>query len=136
MKVWSGYGTEHSMNLVMVGKFEDAKSAEAAKEVIDRLTEAAEADEAAGRLVAGDPPEEFSEQLWQLLRELEVNSLGYADLEQFLYDVQVGVDQDKVVITTDEVDVIAFIKVLLHRGAKLKIYSAHEHKGLGYGRPT
>ncbi|WP_024801656.1 DUF6375 family protein [Nocardia sp. BMG51109] len=135
MKVWSGYGTEHSMNLVMIGQFEDAKSARAAKDVIDRLTKAVEADEAAGRQVS-DSPEEFSEQMWQLLRELEVNSLGCADLEQFLYDVQVKVEQDKVVIITDEVEVIAFVKVLLHRGAKLEVYSAHEHKGTGYGRPT
>lgn len=136
MRVWQGYGTEHSMNLVMIGHFEDAKSARAAKEVIDALTQAAEAEQAAGRLEFGDPPEEFSEELFRVLAGLNVHSLGHTDVEQFLYDVKVVVEQEKVVITTDEVEVLAFIKVLLNRGARLEVYSAHDQEGTGYGRPT
>ncbi|MFC9471971.1 DUF6375 family protein [Nocardia sp. NPDC056952] len=136
MKVWNGYGTEHSMNLVMIGQFEDAKSATAAKDVIDQLTRAIEAQQSDGRLIFGDPPEEFSEDLLQLLVDLNIHSLHYTDIEQFLHEVRVVVERDKIVITTDEVDVIAFIKVLLHRGAKLEIYSGHQHKGTGHGRPT
>ncbi|GAA0585810.1 hypothetical protein HPO96_10715 [Kribbella sandramycini] len=136
MKVWQGYGTEHSMNLVMIGHFEDAKSARAAKDVIDTLTKAVEAEEAAGRLELGNPPEEFSEELFQVLSGMDVYSLGHHDVEQFLYDVTVAVEQDKVVITTDETEVLAFIKVLITRGARLEVYSAHDHKGTGHGRAT
>ena len=32
-----------------------------------------------------------------------------------------------VVVQTDEIDVIAFIKVLLARGAKVEMYSMHDH---------
>ena len=39
MKIWQGYGSEHSMNLVMIGHFKDAGSAVKAKELIDSFTE-------------------------------------------------------------------------------------------------
>ena len=38
MKLWYGYGSEHSMNLVMIGRFKDAVAAAQAKRVIDALT--------------------------------------------------------------------------------------------------
>jgi len=136
VKVWHGYGTEHSMNLVMIGHFEDAQSAKAAKDVIDALTGAMEVEQASGRLDFGDPPREFSNELLQVMLDLNINSLGYTDFEQLLYDVRVEVEGDKIVITTDEVEVLAFIKVLLNKGARLEMYSGHEHKGTGYGRST
>ncbi|MCC7212451.1 MAG: hypothetical protein E3K40_11980 [Candidatus Brocadia sp.] len=39
MKIWYGYGSEHSMNLVMIGKFKNAEDAKKTKELIDQLTE-------------------------------------------------------------------------------------------------
>ena len=37
MKLWAGFGSEHSMNLVMIGRFVDASDAAAAKRLIDDL---------------------------------------------------------------------------------------------------
>jgi len=56
MKVWHGYGTEHSMNLKLIGHFADADEACVAVETINRLTAAAEEEHAAGRLEYGEPP--------------------------------------------------------------------------------
>jgi hypothetical protein len=39
MRIWYGYGSEHSMNLVMIGRFKSAVDAEKTKEIIDQLTE-------------------------------------------------------------------------------------------------
>jgi hypothetical protein len=39
MKTWNSYGSEHSANLVMIGKFKNAASAEKAKEAIDLITD-------------------------------------------------------------------------------------------------
>jgi hypothetical protein len=39
MKIWNSYGSEHSANLVMIGSFKDAASAEKAKAAIDEITE-------------------------------------------------------------------------------------------------
>ena len=36
MKIWTGYSSEHSMNLVLIGKFKQAKDAEAVADVCCR----------------------------------------------------------------------------------------------------
>jgi hypothetical protein len=48
-------------------------------------------------------------------------------MEQFMFDVSVDIKGSKVVITTDESEVSAFIKVLLDKGAKVEIYSSHDY---------
>ena len=55
MKIWNGCGSEHSMNLVMIGRFKDAGDAASAKEVIDRLIEQVSADVDDGQMVIGPP---------------------------------------------------------------------------------
>ena len=54
MKIWYGYGSEHSMNLVMTGKFKDAGDAAKAKEVIDWLSEQVASDVEADLMVDGE----------------------------------------------------------------------------------
>lgn len=127
MKVWHGYGTEHSMNLKMIGHFVDADEARAAVEAIAILTAAAEAERVAGRLEHGEPLHLFSDELLAAMSEVSIHSLGYADVEQFLYDTEIEVNGSKVIAQTDEIDVIAYIKVLLARGAKVEMYSGHDH---------
>ncbi|WP_094765106.1 DUF6375 family protein [Luteococcus japonicus] len=127
MKVWHGYGTEHSMNLKMIGHFVDADEAREAVEAIATLTAAAEAERSAGRLEYGEPPRLFSEELLAAMSEVSIHSLGYADVEQFLYDTEIDVKGSRVVVQTDEIDVIAYIKVLLAKGAKVEMYSGHDH---------
>ncbi|SJN37480.1 hypothetical protein FM114_10530 [Luteococcus japonicus LSP_Lj1] len=61
------------------------------------------------------------------MSEVSIHSLGYADVEQFLYDTEIDVKGSRVVVQTDEIDVIAYIKVLLAKGAKVEMYSGHDH---------
>lgn len=133
MKVWHGYGTEHSMNLKLIGHFADASEARAARDAIAALTSVAEAEREAGRLDFGEPPRLFSDELLAVLRETNIHSLGSAEVEQFLYDAQVQVDEADVVVETDEIDVMAYVKVLIAKGAKVEMYSAHDHD-TGVGR--
>lgn len=132
MKVWHGYGTEHSMNLKLIGHFAGVEEAKSTVDAIKVLTKAAHAEQEAGRLEYGEPLRMFSEELLAVLSEVEIHSFGYADVEQFLYDVDVNADGSDVVVQTDEIDVIAFVKVLLARGAIVEMYSMHEH-GTGLG---
>ena len=136
MKVWYGYGSEHSMNLVMIGTFESAAKAEVVEDILDRFRDAAVAEQEAGRLEAGDPPELFSDELLDLVRSAEIYNVGPADIEQFLYEFHVRREGEKLVLATDESAVEGFLKVMLSRNARVEIYSAHDHKGTGYGRNT
>lgn len=134
MKIWYGYGSEHSMNLVMIGRFKDAAGAAKAKEVIDRLTEQVNADVQDGLVEIGEPPKRFSNDMLELLQKLNVHVLSPAELEQFAYDVRVKIEGSQIVLTTDEVDVSAFLKVLIDKGARVEVYSAHDYPDAGYGR--
>ncbi len=133
MKIWKGYGSEHSMNLVMIGHFKEACDAREAKRLIDQLIErvAREAKSDQGNTVPGN---RFTDAMLELMKEAKLYILNPAELEQLLYDVRIDVEDNKIVMTTDEVDVLAFLKVLLDKGARVEVYSAHDYPGKGYGR--
>ena len=125
MKIWFGYGSEHSANLVMIGRFKEAGDAAKAKQVIDQLTEQVSADVQAGLMEINGRTDRFTDGMLALLRQLEIYSIGPTELEQLAYDVTVKVEGDRVDVRTDELDVMAFLKVLLDEGARVEVYSAH-----------
>lgn len=133
MKIWKGYGSEHSMNLVMIGHFKEVRDAQEVKELLNRLAGQVrdDTDQSQTNTV---PQDRFTDRMLGLLRAANLYILSPTELEQLLYDVQVDVDGNKVVITTDEVDVSAFLKVLIDKGARVEVYSAHDYPNMGYGR--
>ena len=134
MKIWYQHGSEHSANLVMIGHFEDATEATKAKEIIDALTTQVEEDQNKGTLVFGSPSERYGKEMLDLLSRLNVASIGPRELEQFAYEVSVKVEGSKIVLTTEENDISAFLKVMFDRGARIEVYSAHDHPDTSYGR--
>ncbi|MBU4533436.1 MAG: hypothetical protein KJ650_07410 [Firmicutes bacterium] len=134
MKVWYGYGSEHSANLVMIGRFIDAADAAKTEQVIEQLTEQVSDDVKAKLMEIGFLADRFTDNLLKLLGEVRVHSLGPAELEQFAYDVNVKRENNQLVITTDEIDVSAFLKVLVDKGARVEVYSAHDYPDTDYGR--
>lgn len=127
MKIWQQHGSEHSANLVMIGHFEDETEAVKAKEIIDALTEQVTKDQESGVLVFGSPSDRYGDEVLDLLMRLNIASIGPHELEQFAYGVNIKVEDQNLVITTDELDIAAFIKVLFHRGARIELYSAHSY---------
>ncbi len=127
MKIWNGYGTEHSMNLVMIGHFKEAAMAETALDTLYEATRVVQTEMDAGRLVVGEPQDRFSLEMLDAISRLELHSIGARELEQFLYDVSVERRGEQIVLSTDEVDVQAFVKLLLSKGARIEMYSAHDY---------
>ena len=128
MKVWKNFGSEHSMNLVLLGSFNSAESAKDAYELLERCREEAQ-DTDLFTVTGWDEPisKRFSDAQREFLKEFELFELGALELEQFAYDVSVILKDDKIRVWTDEVDVSAYIKVLLKYGAKIEVFSAHDH---------
>lgn len=122
------------MNLVMIGHFEKTADAAKAKQVIDQLSNQVNADVKDGYMNVGDPTNRFTDGMLKLLSKLNFHNVSPSELEQMAYDVNVKLDQDKIVITTEESDVSAFLKLLVEEGARVEVFSAHFHKGTGYGR--
>lgn len=134
MKIWQQYGSEHSANLVMIGHFENVVDATRAKEIIDKLTEKVREEESLGTRTLGEPSARYSSAMSDLLLKLNVMSIGPTELEQLLYDVNVNVKGSTIVVTTEEIEVSAFLKILFDQGARIEVYSAHNHPDSEYGR--
>lgn len=134
MKIWYQHGSEHSANLVMIGHFEDTTEATKAKEIIDALTKQVAKDQDKGTLVIGSPSAQYGGEMLDLLGCLNVAWIGPQELEQFAYEVRVKVEGSKLVLTTEEIDISAFLKVMFGRGARIEVYSAHDYPDTEHGR--
>ena len=129
MKIWYGHGSEHSMNLVMIGKFKTAKEAENAFDVLTQLQHGLEE-----HVDLDSPRERYSDATRDLLTRLKCHNLGPNELEQFLYHHEARLEDDQVIITTEESDVSAFLKTMVEKGAKVEIFSGHDYPDAEYGR--
>ena len=126
MKIWNGYGSEHSMNLVMIGSFKQITDASHAKDLIDELKEQVRTEPL--RSYDDDPEEsQFSRQMLDFFIKAKLNTIGPAELEQFNYDVSIEQNGNVLVLKTDELEVSAFLKLLIEKGAKVEVFSAHDY---------
>ena len=134
MKIWYQHGSEHSANLVMIGHFENVADATKAKEIIDALTKQVREEESSGTRTIGHPSERYGDAMLDLLGKLNIASIGPSELEQFAYEIDVEARGNDLVLTTEELDISAFLKVMFMRGARVEVYSAHDYPDTPHGR--
>lgn len=128
MKIWNGYGSEHSMNLVLIGKFKKAQDAKNVEKDIKKLSEQALKDESHALVFDPDPEDlRFSDDMLSLLQSLKLHTLGPAELGQLLSDYRLEREDDRITVKTDEADVSAFVKLFIEAGAKVEVFSAHDY---------
>jgi hypothetical protein len=134
MKIWYQHGSEHSANLVLIGHFENVADATRAKEIIDALTKQVREEESSGTRTMGHPSERFGDAMLDLLSKLNILSIGPSELEQFAYEVTMKAQGNDLVLTTEELDISAFLKVMFLKGARVEVYSAHDYPDTDHGR--
>ncbi len=134
MKIWYQHGSEHSANLVMIGHFENVAEATKAAEIIDVLTKQVREEESSGARIIGHPSERYGDTMLDLLGKLNIASIGPSELEQFAYEFHIKAQGNDLVLTTEELDVSAFLKVMVDKGARVEVYSAHNYPDTAYGR--
>lgn len=124
MKIWNSYGSEHSMNLVLIGSFVQAKDAENIENLVEKLKKTSEYD---GYNLSNKSSEHhrFSKEVLTTLQELNIHSLSPLEIDQFNSDYYLERDGNKITIDTDEIDISAFIKIFVDAGAKVEVYSKH-----------
>lgn len=127
MRIWNGYGSEHSMRLVLIGSFKKIRDAENTKAVIDKIVEQAVKDEAFDLSQAAPEDQRFSSAMTEILRSNRVHSLAPHDLDQFASDHSISQHEDQILVRTEEADLSAFIKIFIDAGARVEIYSAHDY---------
>lgn len=127
MKIWNGYGSEHSMNLVLIGRFKRTQDAEQVEKDIDKLRTQASKDDSHS-IPFGEPEDQrFSDDMLSLLRSLKLNTLSPADLGQLVSEHHLSREGDRITVTTDEAEVSAFVKLFIEAGAKVEVFSAHDY---------
>jgi hypothetical protein len=129
MKIWQGYGSEHSSNLVMIGHFKTAIDAKAAKEKFDRIVE-----RLSGKIEFERTENRFSEVEIQELTRENIFLLTPNDIEQLVFEYDCSIDDNKICITSEELEITVFVKFLIENGARVEVYSAHYYPGSGLGR--
>jgi hypothetical protein len=127
MKIWNGYGSEHSMKLVLIGRFKEERDAERAQSCIEQLKTQAMKEDNYDLAQAKPEDQIFSDEMLSLLLKLKLNTLGPADFGQFLSDYRLEHQSRQIKIETDEAEVSAFMKLFVEAGAKVEIYSAHDY---------
>lgn len=127
MKIWAGYGSEHSMNLVLIGTFKEQILADTATLIIKKLSDQAQLDDVYNAARALPEDQRFSNKMQELLAQHNMYVLTPTDLEQFVSDHHLDQQGAKITISTDESDVSAFIKIFIEKGARVEVYSAHDY---------
>lgn len=127
MRIWSGYGSEHSMNLVLIGKFKRVQDAEKVEKEIDKLSAQAAKDDSDSIPFAKPENQRFSDDMLSLLCSLNVHSLAPSELGQLVSDYRLEREDGRITVTTDEADVSAFVKLFIEAGAKVEVFSAHDY---------
>ena len=122
MKVWYGFGTEHSMKLVMIGSFKTEQDASKTASVIKELRE-----KLSDKLEAGEIENRYSNEIYEMLSKMGIWNLSTYDLNQFLFDFGIKQDGNKITLRTDESEVSAFFKLMVENGAKVEMFSTHDY---------
>jgi len=124
MRIWHSYGSEHSMDLVLIGKFETVSGAEAAIERMEALTALAEAEWSDDDWQRRD--ERMPDTLTDELFKLKLYEMGRSDVDVYAFEHSIERNGSTVRIRTEESEVQGFLKVLIHLGARVEVFSRHQ----------
>lgn len=123
MRIWQSYGSEHSMDLMLVGTFETVGGAEAAIERMEALKGLAEAAWSDDDWRSFD--ERMPDTLWEELKKLKLYEMGRPDIDIYAFEHSIERKGSTVRVWTEESDVQGFLKVLIHLGARVEVFSRH-----------
>ena len=128
MKIWYGYGSDHSANLVMIGEFKTEEDAERVYQLINTISENASSDSAEGIFAYFERNEQYSENTEKRLRELKLYSLSPSDVADFAF-LDASIERTGTVLRfrTNDQSIGGFVKLLVDKGAKVQVYSAHDY---------
>jgi hypothetical protein len=123
VRIWYSYGSEHSMDLVLIGTFETVSGAEAAVERMEALKALAEAEWSDDDWRR--PDERMPDTLTDELSKLKLYEMGRSDVDIYAYEHSIERSGSTVRVWTEESEVQGFLKVLIHLGARVEVFSRH-----------
>jgi hypothetical protein len=124
VRIWQSYGSEHSMDLVLIGKFETVSGAEAAIERMEALKTLAQSERSDDDWRRQD--ERMPDTLADELMKLRLYEMGRSDVDIYAYEHSIERNGSTVRVWTEESEVQGFLKVLIHLGARVEVFSRHD----------
>lgn len=112
------------MDLVLIGTFETISGAEAAiqrMEALKVLAEAEWSDDDWRR-----PDERMPQTITDELSKLNLYEMGRFDVDVYALDHSIERKGSTVRIWTEESEIQGFLKVLIHLGARVEVFSRHQ----------
>lgn len=119
MKIWRSFSADHSAKLKIIGTFKTAKDAEEAATIFNALLAVKNKDKGSN--------DAFSNEIMEVLKRYNFSSFSEHDPEQLELFSQLKPAGNRIIVETDEIEIQALLKVLVHNGAKIKIYSKHDY---------
>lgn len=126
MKIWTGHISEHSMNLVMIGHFKTEHDAKRVESIINEIIKQYDQESVDQAKSDSLPKNRFSKKMIDIFEQYNISTLLHSELEQFVYDMDFRVEDSKIILTTDEIEISSFLKLLIETGAHIEVYSAHD----------
>jgi hypothetical protein len=133
MKIWRAFGSEHSYNMVLIGTFVEERDARAFEQLYERLTQVGT--EELQQLDWEDANPRYSDALYGVLRELNLSHFSRTEVEGFAFIEHYDRQGSTVTVRTDDIEIQGLLKLLIDRGARVEIYSAHDWTVDGEPRP-
>ena len=117
------------MNLVLIGHFKHAQDASQTLSEIKKLEDQARKDDVELGTLSLPADQRFSKAMIDLFRTLEVYSLGPNEIGQLLSEHNIKESDTRLILTTEESEISAFVKLFIEGGAKVEIFSRHDYPG-------
>lgn len=124
MKIWQSYGAEHSMKLVIIGKFKNVDDAEKLKHEVEALTEKLQELNNDNKYEFGS--NSFNDDILDYLKKRELCFFAPEQLDQFLSEMSITQNDTEIRITSDD-NLNALVSFMIHRGAKVEVFSTHDY---------
>jgi hypothetical protein len=132
MKIWHGYGSEHSASTVMIGHFKSQDDAKSALKEIELLQMKAGKDQASGKIDPfGGLNDRYPDGLLEAAEKLHIWDLSLVDYSSFTFEFHTKQVDKRIEFYTDESEIIGYVKFLVGRGAKVEVYSTHDYPESG-----
>ncbi len=130
MKVWFGHGSEHSAAIVMIGEFKTAEEAESVQRLIDEISGQASDDYSNDIVKHWSKNERYSDETEDRLHQRDLHFLSPSDIADFaLNQPNIEKKGKELHFWTDDVEIGGFIKLMVNKGARVQVYSAHNYPG-------
>ena len=125
MKIWRAYGSEPSMNLVMIGHFTSSRDAKKTQRLIEEFSE-----KLRDEIDLEVTPDRYGNDVLEILREADCFILSPSELEHFKAPKTVNLEGKKIILEIAAMDASGFVKIMVGEGAKVEVFSVRSDSEL------